>query len=110
MNSFTFKFFILLNVLQVEILMMERNEFSTSRRMTLLSEKRSKGPAIGRQNLASAIEHHGSGRKSLSESLLVDPNHGNVSLRKENAEDMALKLARSLEDERSSLVIPSVIL
>nr|GEU98173.1 hypothetical protein [Tanacetum cinerariifolium] len=90
---------------QVEILMMERNELSISRRMTILSDQRlSTGPAIGRQNLASAIEHHGSGRKSLSESLLVDPNHGNVSLRKENAdEDMALKSAISLDIERSSL-------
>lgn len=97
---------------QVEILMMERNELSTSRR-SALSEKRSSstGPAmlgaavggLGRQNLASAIEHHGSGRKSLSESLLVDSNPGNVSLRKEHVdEDMALKLARSFEDERSS--------
>ncbi|KAI3667158.1 hypothetical protein L6452_42207 [Arctium lappa] len=103
---------------QVEVLMIERNELSMSRRSTL-SEKRSSsmGPAmlgaavasLGRQNLASAIEHHGSGRKSLSESLLVDSNVGNVSLRKEHVdEDMALKLARSFEDERSSLPIEQI--
>ncbi|KAK1428938.1 hypothetical protein QVD17_17778 [Tagetes erecta] len=96
---------------QVEVLVMEKNESSMSRRMTLPSEKRSSsmGPAVGsvgsfgRQNLASVIEHHGSGRKSLSETLLVDSNPGNISLRKEQADDAAMKLARSLEDERPSL-------
>ncbi|KAK9057754.1 hypothetical protein SSX86_022592 [Deinandra increscens subsp. villosa] len=95
---------------QVEVLVMEKNESSMSRRMTLPSEKRSSsmGPTVGslgRQNLASVIEHHGSGRKSLSESLLVDSNLGNVSLRKEQVldDDAAMKLERSLEDERSSL-------
>nr|XP_043609213.1 acyl-CoA-binding domain-containing protein 5 [Erigeron canadensis]XP_043609214.1 acyl-CoA-binding domain-containing protein 5 [Erigeron canadensis] len=97
---------------QIEVLTLEKNELSMSRRMTILSEKRSSstGPAVGpvsslgRQNLASAIEHHGSGRKSLSESLLVDSNPGNVSLRKEHIDgDMTYKLARSIEDERPSL-------
>ncbi|XP_071686475.1 acyl-CoA-binding domain-containing protein 5 [Rutidosis leptorrhynchoides] len=97
---------------QVEVLMMEKNESSMSRRMTILSEKRyaSTGPAVGpvsslgRQNLASAIEHHGSGRKSLSESLLGDSKHGNVSLRKEHVDDdMAFKLSRNSEDDRASL-------
>lgn len=95
---------------QVEVLVMENNESSMSRRITLASEKRysgiGTGPAVGslgKQNLGSVIEHHGSGRKSLSESLLVDSNPGNVSLRKEHDDDMVLKLARSLEDERSSL-------
>lgn len=95
---------------QVEVLIMENNEVSMSRRTTLLSEKRASsalGPvgSFGRQNLASVIEHHGSGRKSLSESLLVDSNPGNVSLRKEHGDDdmAALKHTRSMEDERSSL-------
>lgn len=48
---------------------------------------------VSRLNLASAIEQHGSGRKSLSESLLVEPNSapGNVSLRKQfyNEEETA---------------------
>ncbi|KAL7598930.1 hypothetical protein Lser_V15G26066 [Lactuca serriola] len=97
---------------QVEVLMLENHDLSTSRRTTLLSEKRSSGLGsggnFGKQNLASAIEHHGSGRKSLSESLLVDsnPGNGNVSLRKEHVDDdMALKLSRNMEDERSSLPI-----
>lgn len=94
--------------------MLENHDLSTSRRTTLLSEKRSSGLGsggnFGKQNLASAIEHHGSGRKSLSESLLVDsnPGNGNVSLRKEHVDDdMALKLSRNMEDERSSLVTNS---
>ncbi|KAM2656945.1 hypothetical protein EV1_012377 [Malus domestica] len=86
---------------------MEKNESSMSRRSfpskgpaTLLPRKRlsstglagqlSNGSSqrsvnsVTRQNLASEIEQDGSGRKSLSESLLVDPNpvSGNVSLRK----------------------------
>ncbi|KAJ0479347.1 putative kelch-type beta propeller [Helianthus annuus] len=93
---------------QVEILMLEKNESSTSRRITLTSKKcsSSTGPTNGpeKQSLASVMEHHGSGRKSLSESLLMDSNPGNVSLRKEHVDDdVALKLARNLEDERSSL-------
>ncbi|KAK3003264.1 hypothetical protein RJ639_018876, partial [Escallonia herrerae] len=115
---------------QVEALIMEKNESSMCRRSvptkgpgSLLSENRSAstGPAanhsygaghvptdIGRQNLASVIEHHGSGRRSLSESLFVDPNLGNVSLRKQlhDKEDgMALKMAKSSEYECPSLVM-----
>ncbi|KAK3009434.1 hypothetical protein RJ639_013183, partial [Escallonia herrerae] len=115
---------------QVEALIMEKNESSMCRRSvptkgpgSLLSENRlaSTGPPanhsygaghsptdIGRQNLASVIEHHGSGRRSLSESLFVDPNLGNVSLRKQlhDKEDgMALKMAKSSEYECSSLVM-----
>ncbi|XP_062108581.1 acyl-CoA-binding domain-containing protein 6 isoform X2 [Humulus lupulus] len=98
---------------QVEILAMEKNESSISRRHTpsnvpgsLLLEKYSSSTdlasqlslgssqrtvdSVARQNLASAIEQHGSGRLSLSESL-IDPNPvpGNVSLRKQfhNEED-----------------------
>ncbi|KAD3338630.1 hypothetical protein R6Q59_016803 [Mikania micrantha] len=102
---------------QVEVLVMEKNESSMSRRITLSSEKHtsSMGPTVGsvgsfgRQNLASVIEHHGSGRKSLSESLLVDSNPGSVSLRKEQVDDdAAMKLAKNLEDERSSLLMEQV--
>lgn len=63
--------------------------------------------SVARQNLASAIEQHGSGRKSLSESSLVDANtiSGNVSLGKQfqNEEEYstAVKPAKSLEDETS---------
>lgn len=108
---------------------MEKNESSMSRRSfpskvpgTLLPEKRLSTGLVGqlnngssqrsvnsvtRQNLASAIEHHGSGRKSLSESLLVDPNpvSGNVSLRKQFHNDeeynMSVKVVKSSEDESS---------
>ncbi|KAF5771711.1 putative kelch-type beta propeller [Helianthus annuus] len=97
---------------QVEILMLEKNE-STSRRITLTSKKcsSSTGPTSGpeKQSLASVMEHHGSGRKSLSESLLMASNPGNVSLRKEHVDDdVALKLARNLEDERSSLPMEQI--
>lgn len=61
---------------------------------------------ISRLNLASAIEQHGSGRKSLSESLLVDPNSapGNVSLRKQfyNEEETAEVTATKSSEERNS--------
>ncbi|KAI7753111.1 hypothetical protein M8C21_022588, partial [Ambrosia artemisiifolia] len=102
---------------QVEILMMEKNESSMSRRITLTSKKcsSSTGPTSGpvggpeKQSLAAVMEHHGSVRKSLSESLLVDSNPGNVSLRKEHVDDdVALKLARSSEDERSSLPMEQI--
>ncbi|KAL1548492.1 acyl-CoA-binding domain-containing protein 6-like isoform X3 [Salvia divinorum] len=72
---------------QVEVLTMEKVESSMIRRLTL------------------TIEQHGSGRKSLSESLLVDPNSapGNVSLRKpfcseETAEVTTTKIS---EDKNS---------
>ncbi|XP_057771991.1 uncharacterized protein LOC130991673 [Salvia miltiorrhiza] len=60
---------------------------------------------VSRLNLASAIEQHGSGRKSLSESLLVDPNSapGNVSLRKQfyNEETADVTTTKSSEDKNS---------
>ncbi|KAL4642835.1 hypothetical protein ACB092_02G048700 [Castanea dentata] len=116
---------------QVEVLLMEKSESSKGQRSTtgkgtgaLLFEKRlsSTGLAahlsndssqrsvdsVARQNLASAIEQHGSGRKSLSESI-VDPNSvpGNVSLRKQfhNEEEfkMPVKMANGSEDDNSSL-------
>ncbi|KAL0388750.1 UNVERIFIED_CONTAM: Dynein regulatory complex subunit [Sesamum radiatum] len=81
---------------QVEVLIMEKVESSIVRRSTLskvagtlLSENSSSlglsaqpdnaslsghFDSVSRLNLASAIEQHGSGRKSLSESLLVDPH------------------------------------
>lgn len=119
---------------QVEVLTMEKNELSTSRRSlpskgsaTLLPEKRSSTNglasqltngssqrsvnSVARQNLASAIEQHGSGRKSLSESLLVDSNpvSVNVSLRKQFHSDEEYstnaKVAKGSEDESSLLQI-----
>lgn len=62
--------------------------------------------SAGRQNLASVIEQHGSGRKSLSEAALSDPSpSGNVSLRKQfnNEEEhkRTLKMAKCLEEESS---------
>ncbi|KAM3323874.1 acyl-CoA-binding domain-containing protein 6 isoform X2 [Capsicum chacoense] len=110
---------------EVEVLIMEKNELPMGRRSSLskatgnlLSENRltSTGPAsqpingtttshvdsIARQNLASAVEHHGSGRKSLSESLLIDPSSvsGNVSLRKQfsNDEDACAKMTKTSGD------------
>ncbi|XP_043708517.1 acyl-CoA-binding domain-containing protein 6 isoform X2 [Telopea speciosissima] len=98
---------------QVEVLIMDKNEESMGRRSTpekgpgsLLFENRScPVDSVARQNLASALEHHGSGRKSISESLLVDPNpvSGNVSLRKQlhNEEEYSntLKMVKNQEDE-----------
>ncbi|KAK6803576.1 hypothetical protein RDI58_001360 [Solanum bulbocastanum] len=111
---------------EVEVLIMGKNELSMGRRSSLskaagnlLSGNRltSTGPAsqpvngtttshvdsIARQNLASAVEHHGSGRKSLSESLLIDPSSvsGNVSLRKQfsNDEDASAKMTKTSGDE-----------
>ncbi|XP_057752402.1 acyl-CoA-binding domain-containing protein 6-like isoform X2 [Arachis stenosperma] len=52
---------------QVEVLIMEKNELAQGRRSSLNKVD------SARQNLASAIEH-GSGRKSLSESLVQDSN------------------------------------
>ncbi|KAJ1385591.1 Kelch-type beta propeller [Sesbania bispinosa] len=81
---------------QVEVLIMEKNESALRRRSvpnkgpaSTLLEKHSAPTrlasqlndcsqrlvdSVARQNLASAIEH-GSGRKSLSESLIVDPSY-----------------------------------
>ncbi|KAJ1427275.1 Kelch-type beta propeller [Sesbania bispinosa] len=91
---------------QVEVLLMEKNESAVRRRSTpgkgpasILLEKHSSSTrlasqlndcsqhlvdSVARQNLASAIEH-GSGRKSLSESLVVDPSFTptNISLCKQ---------------------------
>ncbi|XP_059280640.1 acyl-CoA-binding domain-containing protein 4 isoform X1 [Lycium ferocissimum] len=107
---------------EVEVLIMEKNELSMGRRSSLSkaagNRLTSTGPAsqpinstchvdsIARQNLASAVEHHGSGRKSLSESLLIDPSSvsGNVSLRKQfsNDEDACAKMTKTSGDESPS--------
>ncbi|KAK4379997.1 hypothetical protein RND71_001859 [Anisodus tanguticus] len=114
---------------EVEVLIMEKNELSMGRRSSLskaagnlVSGNRltSTGPAsqsingtstshvdsIARQNLASVVEHHGSGRKSLSESLLIDPSSvsGNVSLRKQfsNDEDAGAKMTKTSGNESPS--------
>ncbi|XP_047981398.1 acyl-CoA-binding domain-containing protein 6 isoform X3 [Salvia hispanica] len=114
---------------QVEVLIMEKVESSMIRRSTLskvagtlLSENNNNNNStlsaqpgnasistnfdtVSKLNLASAIEQHGSGRKSLSESLLVDPNSatGNVSLRKQfyNEETAEVTTTKSLEDKNS---------
>ncbi|XP_037496326.1 acyl-CoA-binding domain-containing protein 5 isoform X2 [Jatropha curcas] len=60
--------------------------------------------STARQNLASAVEQHGSARKSLSETL-VDPNPGNVSLRKQFHDEehgTAVKMVKNLEEGTSS--------
>ncbi|XP_059632689.1 acyl-CoA-binding domain-containing protein 6 isoform X2 [Cornus florida] len=90
---------------QVEVLILEKKESSIGRRSTPI-----KVDAGGRQNLASAIEQHGSGRKSLSESLIVDPNpvSGNASLRKQfhnEEESVVAKMAKSSEDESQSQIM-----
>lgn len=88
---------------QVEVLIVENNEQLMGRRPS-----KARAPclvdSVARQNLASAIEQHGSGRKSMSESSLIDPEpaSGNTSLRKKfhNEEEiMALKMAKSSLDE-----------
>ncbi|KAL0457368.1 UNVERIFIED_CONTAM: Acyl-CoA-binding domain-containing protein 6 [Sesamum latifolium] len=113
---------------QVAVLIMEKVESSIVRRSTLskvagtlLSENSSSiglsaqpdnaslsghFDSVSRLNLASAIEQHGSGRKSLSESLL-DPHSapGNVSLRKQfyNEEENAdVTTTQSSEDKNLS--------
>ncbi|XP_062174960.1 acyl-CoA-binding domain-containing protein 6 isoform X2 [Alnus glutinosa] len=116
---------------QVEVLVLEKNELSMGQRSaprkdagTLLFEKRSSSTGLAtqlsndssqhsvdsvvRQNLASAIEQHGSGRKSLSEFTIIDPNpvSGIVSLRKQfhNEEEFnAVKMPKGSEDDNSSL-------
>ncbi|XP_011012826.1 PREDICTED: acyl-CoA-binding domain-containing protein 4-like isoform X2 [Populus euphratica] len=116
---------------QVEVMGIEKNESYTACHSApgkgpgrLLFEKRSSSTVLAaqlgtgssqhsvdsfaRQNLASAIEQHGSGRKSLSDSLFVDPNSAsrNVSHRKEFHHEeenrIAAKTARNLENDNSS--------
>ncbi|KAI8011769.1 Acyl-CoA-binding domain-containing protein 6 [Camellia lanceoleosa] len=114
---------------QIEVLTMEKNELSIGQRLapskgpgSLLSENRlsstglatqlSTGSfngsvdAVAKQNLASIIEHHGSGGRSLSESLLVDSNpvSGNISLRKKFHDEEDSMMAKSSEDGSPSQV------
>ncbi|XP_073307744.1 uncharacterized protein [Primulina huaijiensis] len=111
---------------QVEVLLMEKIESSIIQKSTLskvaglLSENRSSSvelpsqpnngslsghfDSVSRLHLASASEQHGPGRKSLSESLLVDTNAapGNVSFRKQfnNQEENAeMTIMNVLEDK-----------
>lgn len=114
-------------IFQVEVLTIERNESVAGRRLAptkpkvpLTHDNRSSvGPAtlggnnlhapldsVGRQNIASAIDQHGSGRRSLSESLLSHPNPGNVSLRKQlhnEDERLVMKMTQNWEDETSQV-------
>ncbi|KAL5541810.1 hypothetical protein UlMin_009520 [Ulmus minor] len=94
---------------QVEALPMEKNEMSRRSSFpskgpgSLLVEKCS-STSHRTVNLASALEQHGSGRLSLSESSHVD-HPGNVSLRKQfhNEEEYntVIKMAKTSEDETS---------
>ncbi|XP_023528519.1 acyl-CoA-binding domain-containing protein 4-like [Cucurbita pepo subsp. pepo] len=85
---------------QVEVLTMEKKEPS-------LRDRSNPIDSTARQNLASAIEH-GSGRKSISESSLIDSNPipGNISLRKQfhndEAFDKTTKIAKTQEDDSST--------
>uniref|UniRef100_A0A2P2LZ11 Acyl-CoA binding protein n=1 Tax=Rhizophora mucronata TaxID=61149 RepID=A0A2P2LZ11_RHIMU len=116
---------------QVEVIGMDKNNSSVDQRSApskglgpLLSEKRSSSSGLasqvgtgpchrsvdpaGRKNLASAIEQHGSGRKSLSDSTIIDPHSvsGNTSLRKifhnEEEKGTDVKMKKNSEDESSS--------
>ncbi|XP_073029608.1 uncharacterized protein [Primulina eburnea] len=111
---------------QVEVLLMEKIESSIIQKSTLskvaglLSENRASSvelssqpnngslsghfDSVSRLHLASASEQHGPGRKSLSESLLVDTNAApvNVSFRKQfnNQEENAeMTIMNVLEDK-----------
>uniref|UniRef100_A0A6J1C8V2 Acyl-CoA-binding domain-containing protein 5 n=1 Tax=Momordica charantia TaxID=3673 RepID=A0A6J1C8V2_MOMCH len=85
---------------QVEVLTMEKKEPSFRHRSNAID-------STARQNLASAIEH-GSGRKSISESSIIDPNPapGNISLRKQfhndEAFDKTTKITKTPEDDCST--------
>lgn len=111
---------------QVEILTMVKNEQSMSQQLphdkdpllfkncsstigfpSHINNGASRHPidSVARHNLASAMEHRSSGRKSLSESS-IDPNlaSGNVSLRKqfhqEEENNAVFKMQKSLEVDK----------
>ncbi|VFQ79232.1 unnamed protein product [Cuscuta campestris] len=116
---------------QVEVLLIERNVSSMGRKSTLsnvtgnmqlgnhISSILSAGQpcnvakinkdSASKRNPTSATEHGGSGRKSLSESLLSDPNSvsGNVSLRKQfyDEEETSSKMLESSGDDSSSQAV-----
>ncbi|GLT76941.1 hypothetical protein SLA2020_485740 [Shorea laevis] len=93
---------------QVEVLIMEKNESSTG--FANHSSQHSLD-SVPKQNLASIIEHHGSGRRSSSELSRIDHNpvSGNVSLRKqlkfhrEEECNTAVKIPKGSEEENSVL-------
>ncbi|KAF9596135.1 hypothetical protein IFM89_007188 [Coptis chinensis] len=115
---------------QVEVLMMEKNENSMGQRTTLdqgscplafanrsytiklaahIENEAHPYPidSVARHNLASVLDHHGSSRRSISESCLLNSNpvSGNVSLRKqfhkEGEYNVALKILQNIEGEKS---------
>ncbi|KAF9605346.1 hypothetical protein IFM89_016481 [Coptis chinensis] len=115
---------------QVEVLMMEKNENSMGQRTTLdqgscplafanrsytiklaahIDNEARPYPidSVARHNLASVLDHHGSSRRSISESCLLNSNpvSGNVSLRKqfhnEGEYNVALKILQNIEGEKS---------
>ncbi|WCJ23535.1 Galactose oxidase/kelch repeat superfamily protein [Euphorbia peplus] len=100
---------------QVEVMGMDKNESSMSRHSGgskvpghLLSGKRSLSAAVAAQLNSGSVEHHGSGRKSLSETL-VDPNSraGDVSLRRQFHDEehtTVIKMAKNAEDGTYSSV------
>lgn len=102
---------------------MEKNDSSIGRRSTLgesagtiLSENGAFNgtvDSIARQNIASTVEHHGSGRRSLSESLLVDSyaGSGNVSLRKQfhDEEETSDRVPKISEHHNFSQVIVVIL-
>lgn len=63
--------------------------------------------SMARQNISLAVEHHGSGRRSLSESLLVDsaPASGNVSLRKQFHDEEDIVEVSKMPETRNSLQV-----
>ncbi|GLU08345.1 hypothetical protein SLE2022_252630 [Rubroshorea leprosula] len=119
---------------QVEVLIMEKNDSSMGRRPTLskcsaTQQQSEKDPSslglaanpgtsqrsvesVAKPNLASVIEHHGSGRRSLSDLSLIDHNpvSENVSLRQqfhnEEESDTAVKISQGSENENSVLQAP----
>jgi len=113
----------------VEVLELDKNESALRRRSTpskgpasILLEKHSSSTrlasqlnhcsqrlvdSVARQNLASAVEH-GSGRKSLSES--VDPNYppSNVSLRKQFDRDEEYNADVKMDKNSDGSSLPQV--
>jgi hypothetical protein len=114
---------------QVEVLELDKNESALRRRSTpskgpasILLEKHSSSTrlasqlnhcsqrlvdSVARQNLASAVEH-GSGRKSLSES--VDPSYppSNVSLRKQFDRDEEYNADVKMDKNSDGSSLPQV--
>ncbi|CAI0466711.1 unnamed protein product [Linum tenue] len=90
---------------QVEVMGLDKHESSMSRRSGKgpLGDSQRSVDSVARQNLASAIEQHGSGRKSMSESAIMDSGcaSGNVSLRKqfhEEEHNRVVKMVKSSDE------------